>query len=449
MRHINHEIRRTGRGIVCSVVVLLMLVVASPAAGQVGHVLSGVGPVDQAMAGAGATALPQDALSALHWNSAAIVRQRSSVSASLQLLFPTGHLASSVDANAFGPGFPQADLAGRTTSEAGPFPIPALGVVFTAPASPWALGLSAFGVGGFGVDYEIEPTNPITTPQPPGGMGFGAIFSEFQLLQIAPTFAYRVSESLAVGMAPTFNLAGLEVNPFPAATPDDANSDGFPSYPDAPRDWAPGYGVQAGVQWSPGSGLHLGASFKSTQQFSDFEFDGEDEAGAARTFAFNLDYPMILSVGAAYDGIDRLTLAADVRYLDFENTDGFGDAVFDERGVVQGFGWNSILAVAVGAQVDLTERLPVRVGYSYNENPIDDDVAFFNIPSPAIVQHRISGGLTYRASDRVAGSLAVQYGFENEIAGTWMHPQFGALPPTSVRSDLATFFVVFGVEVGL
>lgn len=430
-----------------------------PVQAQVGHVLSGVGPVDQAWAGAG-TANPQDALGALHWNPASITRLSStSLTLSLQLLRPTGSIVSAVGPNTFGPGFPNTTLSGTTDSEAGPFPIPALGFVHAPAASRWAFGLSAFGVGGFGVDYEQSATNPIVMPQPPGGMGMGAMTSAFQLLQVMPTVAYQLTDHLALGVAPTLNVSSLEVTPFPATVPNDANGDGYGSYPEAPQAWTFGYGVQVGLHLADLNGFHVGASFKSPQVFDDFEFDSVDEVGNPQTFTFNLDYPMILSLGVGYSGLDRWEFAADVRYIDFEHTDGF--RVTDEQffavdpntgyptGAVTGFGWKSIWTVAAGLQYDLTSRLPLRVGYSFNQNPIDDAYTFFNCVSPAIIQHRVSGGLSYALSDRFTGSAAVQYGFRNDIQGTWMHPQFGSMAPTLVKSELSTFFIVLGVEMKL
>jgi hypothetical protein len=58
----------------CSRVIILMIATGFwtvDCQAQLGHVLSGVGPVDQAMAGAG-TANPQDILGALHWNPASV-----------------------------------------------------------------------------------------------------------------------------------------------------------------------------------------------------------------------------------------------------------------------------------------------------------------------------------------------------------------------------------------
>ena len=430
-----------------AVLSLLALPFTPAARSQSGHVLNGIGAAGQGWAGAG-MANPQDGLTALHWNPAAITHTTGSeLYLSMQVLVPSGSVASTVEAGAFGPFGPPVTLSGSTDSEAGPFPIPALGYIHTAESSPWTFGVSAFGVGGFGVDYPLDPNNPILTPQPPGGLGFGQLVSEFALLQVSPTAAYRLSDRVSIGFAPTFNYATLKVGPFPAAAPDDANGDGFPTYPRAPKAGATGFGAQAGLQYDDPSGFRLAASVKTPQWFNDFSFDAADEAGNPRTLTFRLDYPMMLSAGLGYTGPSGFDAALDVRYIDFEHTKGFDEVGFDQTGAVKGFGWKSIVVVAVGLQYRLTERLPVRIGYSFNENPVKDEVAFFNTAAPALIQHRLGGGFSYHAGDRVTLEAALQYGFKNSIEGPWEMPGFGPVPGTSVKHELATFIAVFGVNV--
>lgn len=435
-------------------IITLLFSVAMPAAlGQSGHVMNGVGPVDQAMSGAGMAA-PSDALTALHWNPAAITRLPGNrLDVSLQLMMPSGSITSSVQAGAFGPMGPEFGLSGVTDSEAGPFPIPSVGFVNSRPRSRWAYGFSMFGVGGFGVDYapaSAENMNPILTPQmPEGGMGFGALSSSFMLMQISPTLAYRLSDRVSVGLSPTLNLAQLELSVFPATAPTllDPQNPMSGMYPDAPAAWAHGFGFQAGVHARLTETLDLGLSFKSTQWFDDFEFTPSAVVGAG-TYSFRLDYPMIVSSAIAWRGVDRLLLAADVRYIDFSGTTGFEQTGFDERAAVRGFGWKSVTVFALGAEFEVTPDFPVRIGWAYNDSPVGHDVAFFNAPAPAIVKHHLSGGFGYRISRSAGLSIAAQYGLRNECHGTWKNPMFpdGENPYTSVKHELSTFTLVGGIN---
>ncbi len=433
---------------------------------QSGHVLNGVGPIDQAMAGAGMAA-PQGALAPVHWNPASIAMSEDSrFDLSIQFLQPTGSIESTVNQGSFGsapsPPFPAdtpmplATMSGSTDSEAGPFPIPALGYVRVMPESKVTFGLGAMFVGGFGVDYAASPSpfnqdgsfnasvNPILTPQQAqGGFGFGAIESEFALLQVNPTIAYRLSERVAIGIAPTVNYAMLQVSPFPAAPPDQSTG----LYPDGPRAGAVGFGFQAGIHAQGSSGLSAGLSIKSPQWFQDFEFTSEAIA-AGKEFAFNLDYPMIVSGGIAYSGVENLLLAADVRYIDFSNTDGFKDSGYDDTFAVAGFGWESIIVAALGLEYQVGDGYHLRAGYSFNENPLPDDLAFFNTPANALIQHRLAGGFGARISNRVDVNVALQYGLESSGEGAWVSPQAN-IPGTTVKNTLSTLTFIVGGSIVL
>jgi len=444
-----HKFSGSKRKYFASTLAAFLFAMVSTATGQNGHVMSGVGAVDQAMSGAGSVSLPLDGVSALYANPAGIAGMEGMMlDVSLQIMEPSGTLYSSIQQDAFGPNFPSTTMVGSTESKAGPFPIPAVGFVYAPSTSRWSFGFSAFGVGGFGVDYELTPTNPITTPQAPNGFGFGAIPSEFQLLQISPTVAYKITDKFAIGVSPILNRSSLKVNPFPAAPPDDGNNDGFYSYPDGPQTSAWGTGYAVGFILRDLSNFHFGFSYKSVQKFEDLEFTSTDEVGNPRNFTFNLDYPSIVTAGISYTGIDRLLLAADVRYIDFGNTDGFDKSGYDQTGAVKGFGWKSIFVYSAGLQYELTDRLPVRFGYSYNPCPMDHEDSFFNVSAPAIIEHHLSTGLSYGITGRLKLNLAFQYGLKNSTEGQWVSP-LGEMPGTMVRNELSTKLFIAGVNIGL
>lgn len=432
-----------------SLAVIIFSLFAITSYAQNGHVMSGVGAIDQSMSGAGTVALPLDGLSGIYANPATITHfEGVQLDVSLQIMKPSGTLYSAIQENAFGPSFPNATISGSTESVAGPFPIPALAITYRPEKSKWAFGLSAYGVGGFGVDYEMTPTNPITTPQAPNGFGFGAIPSEFQLLQVAPSIAYQLSNKLSIGFSPLLNRSSLEVNPFPAATPDDANGDGFFSYPDGPKTSAVGLGYSIGLNLKNVNNFHFGISYKSTQHFKDLNFSSADEAGDPREFSFNLDYPSILTGGMSYTGIQKLLLAFDIKYIDFARTDGFEMTGYDATGAVQGFGWESIFIYTAGMQYELTEKLPIRFGYSYNPSPIEEELSFYNVSAPAIIEHHISTGASYPLSSKVQLNAAFQYGVKNSIEGQWIGPQ-GSMSGTEVRNELSTSIFIFGMNFKL
>ena len=425
---------------------LLLLLGAVPVRGQ-GLVLTAVGPVNRSMGGA-ATAAPLDATGALYWNPATIGGlEHSELDFGLELLYPRSTLSSEVPAGAFAPHAPPVPLAGSTRGNDGAFPLPTGGFAYKPDDSPWSFGLGAYTVGGFGANYAASRTNPILTPQPPNGVGVGALYSQLLVVQVAPAVAYQVTDHLSVGASPLVDLASLDIDPTVFAPPDDANGDHFPTYPPATHSrihW--GAGFQLGTYYTTDDGWRFGASVKSPQWFETFHYNSQDERGFPRRLALRFDYPLIASVGASYAGFERLLLAVDVRYVDYRDTKGFGPAGFDATGAATGLGWDSVVAVAAGAQYQLTDRLFVRVGYTFNPNPIPDAVTAFNVASPVIYEHVLYLGGSYKLTPSCALSVAYFHAFDNSITGPIITAR-GPVPDSSVTSEVVTDSFIAGVNV--
>lgn len=419
------------------------------AAGQPGVMLSGVGPVDRSRAGA-STAAPLDASGALYWNPATIVGlERSEAEFGLELLHPRTEVSSTVPPGAIGGLFPPVEISGLSRGHNGVFPMPSFGYVYKPTEDPdLALGVGLFAVGGFGVNYPGSLTNPVLSPRPPVGLGAGPLYTQFQVLQFVPTAAYRVADGLSVGFAPTLNLALLQLDPGLVAPPDDANGDGFATYPALTHGrYHLGGGFQAGLHYTPDDVWGFGFTFKSPQWFETFRWQTADELGRPREDRFRLNYPMILSTGVAYQGIERWLLSADLRYVDYANTPGFRESGFGPRGEQRGVGWDSVFALALGAQYRWSDCVALRCGYSYNQNPIDDLQTSFNVGSPLLVEHALYFGASHRITPDVLVSWAYVHGFANSVEGPIVTP-LGPIPGSRVRSELTSVdALVLGLTV--
>jgi long-chain fatty acid transport protein len=268
------------------------------------------------------------------------------------------------------------------------------------------------------------------------GVGVGEILTNYKLLQAAPTLAYEINTHFSAGIAPNLDFSSLEVHPFPFTSPDDANHDGFRTFPNSNRPWTVGGGIQGGL-YCKTNDWRLGVSLKSPQWFDSFEFAASDEIGQARSFRFTLNYPMIITAGVGYLGWNRLKWATDVRYIDYQNTKGFEKTGFDPTGAVRGLGWKSIWVFATGLQIQFSDQLSVRAGYGWNGNPIKDVDTFFNLGSPLITQSQSNIGLSYQFRPHAAVSFSYHHGFENTIHGPYQSP-LGPVPGSSVQSTFAT-----------
>jgi len=421
----------------CFALFSFAILLTSDVRGQ-GIFLPSVGPINQSMGGA-TVAAPIDSIGALAWNPASISGLRTSeVAFGLGLVLPTTSLNSSIPA--FG-------LSGTTDSEPGVAPVPTIGVVQHIEDTPWTVGLGIFGIGGFSANYPASYSNPILMPQPRAGMplgGLGAVFAQAELFQIAPTLSYAVSDHFSIGFAPTVTLGSLVTNPFVFGPPNDANGDGFPSYgPGTGTRMAWGGGFQVGAYYCASQNWSFGASYKSTQWMEPFRYNSQDELGGPMFSEINVNLPSIVSVGMAYTGFERWLFATDLRYFDYANATGFGDQGFRPDGSVAGLGWKSVYSISQGIEYRCTDRLKIRNGYTYNQNPIPDEQSMFNVASSLIIQHWYSVGATYQCNEHLSATLAWTHGFENEISGPLQTPM-GAIPNTSVSPRVSADILSFG-----
>jgi long-chain fatty acid transport protein len=423
-----------------------------------GHLLHGVGAINSAMGGVG-VAMPRDVLGAAFTNPAGLMAfsDGSRADFSFEMFKPTMSVASA---------FPEemGGFSGSTDGITEWTPIPALG--WSTPVGDRAvIGLSGLGIGGFGVNYagsgvspQGVPDNPVLAPTAAGG--FGQVYSNFQLMKISPAIAFEATESFWLGVALNFDWASLAVMPAPFATPDmgvgvDPGT-GQPVdrgyYPDATAaDAAFGVGFQAGLTWLLSDAWSIGLAYTSPQWFQEFEFNTTNKAPGSQTFgfpreiSFRMDVPATYAAGVALS-TERYYLGADLKYITYSSTKGFDEKGFGADGAVQGFGWEDIMVIAVGGDYVVNDRLVLRGGYNYSDNPIPDEQSFFNIPAPAIVQQHFTGGLGIRFAEDMELSLTYYHVLENSISGP-MYGPMGPMTGTSVTSTMSENSVIIGFSL--
>jgi len=395
------------RGITLSLTIAIVVTATIHAHAQ-GILITGVGPVNRSMAGAG-TAAPLDAIGALHWNPGSIsALPRSELAFGTELLLADIDLSSSIGG-----------VNAKTSGEAGVAVIPSVGWVHHVEDSPTTIGLGVYGIGGFRNNMPRDPNNTLLSGPPFAG----PLFADAEFLQIAPTVSFALSDRLAIGIAPTITTGRLTLDPLgpsvvtPAPTPGTGNR----------MHW--GAGVQVGLYYQSENNWNLGFTIKSPQWFEEFRFF---TPGGVTTF--DLDLPMILSLGAAYTGRENWIFAVDVRYFDYDNTDGFSE-----------FGWSNVFAAAIGAQYSVNECWDVRFGYNFNQNPISANDAFTNIADPLIQEQNVSLGMSYHLTDHVDLSMAYVYLVNNSLTGPLPAP-FG--PTDTLSHEIDAHSAIFGISVG-
>jgi len=369
-----------------------------------GALFRGVGAVNEGFGGAG-TAAPLDAAGAIYWNPASISGlQCSEMQFGMGIVMPFMEMSSSFT-NPGSPSLP-ATGAGTTKGSTGSLPSPSAAMVWKTPNKRLTLGFMFAGIGGAATMYPYDPNNPILSDPILGGPT--AKSSNVQVIQVLPTISYKLTRRLSVGLSPTLDMGKLEIHPSAIAGP------GGPTGSTGSR-YIWGTGVHAGLFYQADNCFNYGFTVKSPQWFEDVMlYDG---SGAHH---FSMDLPLILSAGISYTGFRNTVLAMDVRYFDWGNTDGFKDVGYGSTDPNQllGLGWDNIFSVAFGVERKISNRLKLRGGYCWNENPVPDKHSVENVSAPLIMSHVLSCGTSITFANNWDLALAYSHAFENKITGS-------------------------------
>ena len=422
------------------VTALIFHLVAACSAHAQGVLLSASGPINRSMGGA-ATAAPLDAIGALRWNPATISGLAcSELAFGADLVFPLIEVDSSIQGVAFG----------STAAQPGVTVVPTVGWVHHCEDSPLTIGLGVMGVAGFRTNYPASLTNPVLLPQSntpgvPGGLG--RIYTSAQFLDITPTVSWAVNESWSIGVSPIITLGEVVVDPLVIAPPDDADGSGQARYSTAAggqMQW--GAGAQFGVYYIANEAWRWGASLRTPSWMQAGQYLSQDELGNPKSVRFAWDLPLVVSGGVSYAGIASTLIALDVRYIDYSHASGWGDSGFAPNGALRGLGWNSVMALALGAQREVTDNLTMRAGYTYNGNPTPSELTVINVASPLHYQHQLSAGGSYRLAPNVSLNMAYTYYLPHSITGP-LATAAGPIPGTSVTSTESVHLLTMGVGV--
>lgn len=398
-----------------TLVMFAVLIAASTTALGQGVYLTGVGAINRSMGGA-ATAAPIDAMGALHWNPATISGLRcNEVAFSAEIML----LDEEMTVNGV-----------TAKDESGVAPIPSIGWVHHIEGSDNTIGLGMYSFAGFAQNMPATPGHAILDPMSP----LSPLYSEAQFFQIVPTLSRAVTDRLSIGFAPTINLGRVEIDPMPfgrgaAVIPGNSGAG-------SGTRWSWGLGAQVGVYYVQSETMRYGLSIKSPQWFEEFRTHTKG-GGVPGVSRLKLDLPMIISGGMSYTGYEDWTLAMDLRYFDYKNTDGFGKPdIFGTE-----LDWDNVFALALGAQRRVNDKLYVRGGYTFNTSPISPNSLGANFASPLIQQHVIGLGASYRFADNVDLTMSYNQVLEADKTGP------GPLPGTTLSSQVATYSIAAAVTV--
>jgi len=349
-----------------------------------GHMLPGAGPINSAMGGAG-VALPIESLGALTFNPALLAGAEGN-----QISFATEFFKENiVIVTTVG------NLKGTATANSQIGVLPAFGWMLRDPKGKLALGFGLIGISSFGADYPTDNASLLFAAAP---NGFGRIFTDYRETKIPVAFAYQVTPKLAIGASLNVYVGSFGVAPLPASD-FDVSFSGKRYYPEAGKltdRWA--VAGQFGFHYQASPKLSIGGSITTPQNFAPYTWNStyanpeSRDFGQARTLEFDLDGPMVLSVGIGLKPGAKTRMALDGMFTKYKGVHGLGGPGGVVNGVVDPFGWRSIWTVKAGVEHQATEKLTVRAGYNYSQMPVRAEVVLSATGAPITFQQYFCGG---------------------------------------------------------
>jgi long-chain fatty acid transport protein len=287
-------------------------------------------------------------------------------------------------------------------------------------------------------------------------------------MQMLPSVSYKVNKnhfigaSLAIGVQ-TFRAYGLQ-----------AFGQSGLGYADGPNltnqgnDWSYGAGVRLG--WLGkflNKKLTLGTNYASRVYMT--EFDKYKDLFAEQG---DFDIPPHWSIGMAFKATDQLTIAADyqkIYYSDIASVankgpdasdpfsffpagcqpePGGGNTCLLGRDNGMGFGWEDADVFKIGLNYDYNKEWSFRAGYNFAEAPMPKDQVLFNFLAPAVVEHHVTLGASYRPSKSMEWNFNYMHAFDNTIKGpTALGPTAG-LPVNGENAAIDMYINSFGISFG-
>lgn len=368
-----------------------------------GYFAHGYGVKSQSMGGVG-IALPQDALAAAA-NPAGLGLVGDRVDFGLTWFRPIRE--AEITGNLGGAAVNGTYKANDTKN----FFIPEFG--YNRDISPAAsLGVSVYGNGGMNTDYSKAIPLFDGTGQHKAGVDLIQLF-------VAPTIAWRVSDTNTIGLAVNlayqrFEAKGLQnfdnpVLPFTTSLGNVTNNGHDSSY---------GAGVHIGWIGKISDAVSLGATYQSKTYMSKF-----DKYKGLFAEQGDFDIPESYGIGIAVKPTQTLTVAADLQRINYSDVDSvgslslvnLGNGLGADNGA--GFGWRDVTVFKLGASYAWDEQLTLRGGYNHTTQPIRSGETLFNILAPGVVQDHLTLGATWTLSDKSELSFSYIHGFEKTVHG--------------------------------
>lgn len=312
------------------------------------------------------------------------------------------------------------------------------------------VGLAVYGNGGMNTDYAGGQINCGAGANTANVLcGSGRLGVDVMQLVVAPTIAYKVTDSHSFGVSPLlvqqiFKADGLQAFD---------NAAGFPAMTSAQGkvtgngyDNSNGVGVRLGYLGKFGDNVSVGASYAPKISMSKLsKYAGLFADGG------NFDIPETYTLGMAVKAASGITVALDYERINYAAVPSVGNPSTNtaQLGTAngKGFGWSDIDVWKVGVQWEYSPQLTLRTGVNVGGNPVKGRDVSFNILAPGVVTTHYTVGGTYAMSKDSEVTFSYMYAPSNSVSGTSMFDGIagaGAGGTETVRMSQQSIGIQFG-----
>jgi long-chain fatty acid transport protein len=246
---------------------------------------------------------------------------------------------------------------------------------------------------------------------------YDSIETTLTVLDVAPSLAYRVTDSLSVGGGIDVQYAYAKLV---SALPNTLNPGGPTPSTDGRSvlegdDWSVGFNV--GIWLRLGDATRVGLHYRSgimhrlegTAEVSGLTGPLSAANGTSRASA-DLDLPGFVTLGVAHKLTPALTVLGEFQWFNWQTSDElrvkFANGQAD---LVRPQHYRNTVAVAVGVEYALTERWTLRSGVRFDETPTRDNFRSSSFPDSNYVVAAIGAG--YAWGSRLVLDVGYAHGF--------------------------------------
>ena len=259
--------------------------------------------------------------------------------------------------------------------------------------------------------------------------------SDVAVQNINPSVAFKVNDSLSVGLGINYMIS--DVNKYRKFNVTATNTSlGFPAT-ESDGDFYlkgddEGWGYNLGVLYNFADSHRLAVAYRSEVDFSQkgtLSLNGLGAGATAATFGTSYDtsikadmtLPEVITLGYAWDINDEFTVEADLEWTGWssivqdwveweQETDATRLAILN-AGNPASKDWDDVLSFGIGLNYKYSDKIDLRCGYIFEENPIPE--ANFDTALPDADRHGITLGFGYKFNSMVMDVAYMALFFED------------------------------------